>query len=123
MDGDLQDEPAEIPRFLAKLEDGFDLVSGWKRKRNDPLGKVLPSRIFNYLVRITTGVRVHDVNCGFKAYRGNLARSLRLYGELHRFVPVLAAARGYRVAEIEVASSRGRRVSTCWRQCCWQAAW
>jgi glycosyltransferase involved in cell wall biosynthesis len=102
MDGDLQDDPAEIPRFIAKLEEGFDLVSGWKRRRHDPPGKVIPSRIFNYVVRKATGLALHDINCGFKCYRGELARSLRLYGEQHRFIPVFAASGGFRVGEIEV---------------------
>ncbi len=102
MDGDLQDDPREIPRFLEKLEQGCDLVTGWKRKRHDPAHKVVASRIFNRVVRLTTGLSLHDINCGFKAYRGGLARSLDIYGEQHRFLPVLAAARGYRVGEIEV---------------------
>jgi glycosyltransferase involved in cell wall biosynthesis len=102
MDADLQDDPAEIPRFLAKLDEGYDLVSGWKQRRQDPLGKTLPSRIFNSTVRSVSGVPLHDFNCGFKAYRGNVARSIRLYGELHRFTPVLAHAEGFRVGEIPV---------------------
>src|SRR6478752_6103063 len=85
LDADLQDDPKEIPRFLAKLEEGFDLVSGYKQKRNDPITKVLPSRVFNALVRSATGVKLHDVNCGFKAYRDVVLKNVRLYGELHRF--------------------------------------
>lgn len=102
MDADLQDDPNEIPRFLAKLEQGFDVVSGWKRVRHDPWHKVLPSRVFNALVSRMTGVELHDHNCGFKAYRRQIFEEVRLYGERHRFVPVLAAARGWRVGEIEV---------------------
>lgn len=102
MDGDLQDDPREIPRFLAGLEQGYDLVTGWKKTRHDPAHKVLASRLFNAVVRLTTGLALHDINCGFKAFRGELARSLDLYGEQHRFIPVLAAARGFRVGEIEV---------------------
>ena len=102
MDGDLQDDPAEIPRFLAKLNEGFDLVSGWKKQRRDPRGKVIASRIFNACARRLTRVNLHDMNCGFKCYRGGLARRLRIYGELHRFIPALAAWQGYRVGEIEV---------------------
>jgi dolichol-phosphate mannosyltransferase len=102
MDGDLQDDPHEIPRFLAKLDEGFDLVTGWKKRRHDPGHKVLASRLFNAVVRLTTGLALHDVNCGFKVFRGALVRSLDIYGEQHRFIPVLAAARGYRIAEIEV---------------------
>lgn len=102
MDGDLQDDPNEIPRFLAKLDEGFDVVSGWKKTRHDPLGKVIPSRIFNYVVRKTTGLGLHDMNCGFKCYRGEAAREVRIYGELHRYIPALLADLGYKSAEIEV---------------------
>jgi glycosyltransferase involved in cell wall biosynthesis len=102
MDGDLQDDPAEVPRFLAKLGEGYDVVSGWKKRRRDPLGKVLASRLFNAVVSLACGVRVHDVNCGFKAYRAEVARNLRLHGEMHRFTPVLAHAMGFRVTEIVV---------------------
>ena len=102
LDGDLQDDPVEIPRFLAKLDEGFEVVSGWKRTRHDPWHKVGPSRIFNALVSWMTGCQLHDHNCGFKAYRRAVVEEVHLYGELHRFVPVLAFARGFRVAEIEV---------------------
>lgn len=102
MDADLQDDPKEIPRFLAKLEDGFDVVSGWKRVRHDPWHKVLPSRVFNTLVSRLTKVRLHDHNCGYKAYRREIFDEVTLYGELHRFVPVLASSRGWKVGEIEV---------------------
>ena len=102
MDGDLQDDPKEIHRFLETLDDGYDLVSGWKQRRQDPLGKTFPSKIFNWTVRKTTGVQLHDFNCGFKAYRREVTSSIRLYGELHRFTPVLANAEGFRVAELPV---------------------
>jgi len=102
LDADLQDDPKEIPRFLAKLDEGFDLVSGYKQKRNDPITKVLPSRVFNFLVRSATGVKLHDVNCGFKAYRDVVLKNVRLYGELHRFVPVLAHWKRFRIGEIPV---------------------
>jgi dolichol-phosphate mannosyltransferase len=102
MDGDLQDDPSEIPRFLAALDSGYDLVTGWKKTRHDPAHKVVASRFFNAVVRVTTGLSLHDINCGFKAYRGELARALDIYGEQHRFIPVLAAALGYKVGEIEV---------------------
>ena len=102
MDADLQDDPAEIPRFLAKLDEGFDLVSGWKQRRQDPLGKTLPSRVFNATVRTVSGVPLHDFNCGFKIYRADVVRNIRLYGELHRFTPVLAHAEGFRVGELPV---------------------
>jgi dolichol-phosphate mannosyltransferase len=102
LDADLQDDPAEVPHFLEKLAAGFDVVSGWKRVRHDPWHKVWPSRVFNALVSWLTGVRLHDHNCGMKCYRAEVFREVRLYGELHRFIPVLAAARGYRVGEIEI---------------------
>jgi glycosyltransferase involved in cell wall biosynthesis len=108
LDGDLQDDPAEIPRFLERLEEGFDVVSGWKRTRHDPWHKVFPSRVFNWMVSRLTGCRLHDHNCGFKAYRAQVLREVGIYGELHRFVPVLAYARGFRVGEIEV-NHRPRR--------------
>lgn len=102
LDADLQDDPHEIPRFLQELERGFDVISGWKKVRHDPWHKVLPSRAFNWLVGVLTGVRLHDHNCGFKCYRREVFREVRLYGELHRFVPVLAASRGWKVGEIVV---------------------
>lgn len=102
MDADLQDDPAELPSLLAKLEEGFDVVSGWKLPRHDPWHKVWPSRVFNALVSRMTGVRLHDHNCGLKCFRREVINEVRLYGELHRFVPVLAAARGFRVGEIVV---------------------
>jgi dolichol-phosphate mannosyltransferase len=102
LDADLQDDPREIPRFLAELGDHVDVVSGWKRVRNDPWHKVFPSRVFNWMVSELTGVKLHDHNCGMKCYRREIFREVRLYGELHRFVPVLAAARGFRVGEIPI---------------------
>lgn len=103
MDADLQDDPTEIPQFLNKLAEGYDLVSGWKYPRHDPITKTLPSFVFNrLLVRATTGVKLHDMNCGFKAYRSEVLEELKLYGELHRFIPVLAQQRGFRVSEVKV---------------------
>jgi glycosyltransferase involved in cell wall biosynthesis len=102
IDADLQDDPAEIPQLLAKLDEGFDLVSGWKTRRNDPYLRRLFSRIFNWATGAVSGVHLHDVNCGLKAYRAEVLRGMRLYGELHRFIPVLAAYRGFRIAEIPV---------------------
>ncbi len=102
IDADLQDDPAEIPQLLAKLDEGFDLVSGWKTRRNDPALRRLFSRVFNSATGAVSGVKLHDVNCGLKAYRAEVLRGMRLYGELHRFIPVLAAYRGFRVAEIPV---------------------
>ncbi len=104
MDGDLQDDPEEIPRYLEKIADGYDVVSGWKFPRLDPITKTFPSRVFNGLVSRTTGVHLHDINNGFKAYRREVIEDthLKLYGEFHRFVPVMAHWRGYRVTEIKV---------------------
>jgi len=102
IDADLQDDPAEIPQLLAKLDEGFDLVSGWKTRRNDPFLRKLFSRVFNWTTGLISGVRLHDVNCGLKAYRAEVLQDMRLYGELHRFIPVLAAYQGYRIAEIPV---------------------
>jgi glycosyltransferase involved in cell wall biosynthesis len=102
MDGDLQDDPAEIPRFLEAITKGFDVISGWKKKRHDPWHKVYPSRVFNATVSRLTGCRLHDHNCGFKLYRRQVLSEIGIYGELHRFVPVLAFARGFKVGEIEV---------------------
>jgi len=102
IDGDLQDDPAEIPRLLAKLDEGFDLVSGWKARRRDPLSRRVLSRIFNRVTGVFSGVRLHDMNCGLKAYRAEVVHGLRLYGELHRFIPVLAHYRGFRIAELPV---------------------
>lgn len=102
LDADLQDNPNEIPRFLEKIDEGYDLVSGWKKKRNDPLIKVVSSHIFNITTSIVTGVKVHDINSGFKAYRREVIESLNFYGELYRFIPVLAARQNFKVAEITV---------------------
>jgi glycosyltransferase involved in cell wall biosynthesis len=108
IDGDGQDDPVDIPRLLEALDGGADLVSGWKRSRRDPLTRRLASRVFNWFAARITGVAMHDMNCGFKAYRGECARSLEIYGELHRFLPVLAAQSGWRVAEVPV-NHRARR--------------
>lgn len=106
MDADLQDDPAEIPHFLAKLDEGYDCVSGWKQLRKDPIGKTLPSRVFNVATRLTTGVKIHDFNCGFKAYRAAAIQSIDIYGELHRYIPVLLAAEGFTTTEIPVKHHR-----------------
>jgi glycosyltransferase involved in cell wall biosynthesis len=103
MDGDLQDDPEEIPRLLSKLEDEeLDLVSGWKRRRQDPASKRLPSRLFNWVTRQLAQVDLHDFNCGFKAYRREVLAEIAVYGELHRYIPVLASRRGFSVGEIQV---------------------
>ena len=102
LDADLQDNPVEIPRFVERIREGYDLVSGWKQCRKDPLSKTLPSRIFNGVVSRTTGLPLHDFNCGFKAYSRSLVDSLHIYGELHRYIPALAFGDGFRVTEISV---------------------
>jgi glycosyltransferase involved in cell wall biosynthesis len=102
MDADLQDDPAAIPQLLDKLGEGWDLVSGWKKKRFDPLSKTIPSKLFNVVTSWVSGVRLHDFNCGLKAYRADVAKSLKIYGERHRFLPALAHWDNYRVTEIPV---------------------
>lgn len=102
MDSDLQDDAKEIPAFLEALEDDLDLVSGWKRDRQDPISKTLPSRFFNFVTSQLTGIPLRDFNCGFKAYRREVVENLDLYGELYRYIPVLAHAKGFRVGEIPV---------------------
>lgn len=108
MDADLQDDPAMIPKFIERIRGGADLVSGWKRIRRDPIGKRLPSRVFNAVLARVSGVKLHDFNCGFKAYRAECVRELRVYGGFHRFLPVLASDRGFRVEEL-VVEHRPRR--------------
>ncbi|HVK14089.1 MAG TPA: glycosyltransferase family 2 protein [Gemmataceae bacterium] len=108
LDADLQDDPAEIPNFLKQLDAGIDLVSGWKKIRHDPWHKVFPSHVFNAMVSRMTGVHLHDHNCGMKGYKREVFEEVRLYGEMHRFVPVLAAARGFQVGEV-VIHHRPRR--------------
>lgn len=102
LDADLQDDPEEIPKFLAKLAEGNDLVSGWKENRQDPLNKTLPSQLFNKATAWITGIPLHDFNCGFKAYRSEVLTSVKLYGELHRYIPVLAHDVGFRIGEVSV---------------------
>ena len=109
MDADLQDVPAEIPGLIARIEEGFDLVSGWKKTRRDPLSKRVPSKFFNWVTRIISGVRLHDFNCGLKAYRREVVKSVRVYGELHRYIPLLAKWEGFdRISELPV-EHRARR--------------
>lgn len=103
LDGDLQDDPEEIPRLLEAVENGeLDLVSGWKKERRDPLSKTVPSRLFNWATRRVAQVDLHDFNCGFKAYRREVLEQVPIYGELHRYIPVLAARRGFRIGELAV---------------------
>lgn len=102
MDADLQDDPMEIPNLMSKIRDGYDVVSGWKKKRNDPINKTLPSKFFNYVTAKASGLKLHDFNCGLKAYRSEAAKSLDIYGEMHRYLPVLANWNGFRITEIPV---------------------
>lgn len=102
MDGDLQDIPEEIPKFLEKLEKGYDVVSGWKYPRKDPITKTLPSKIFNFVTSVISGLKLHDFNCGFKGYRKEAVKNLKLYGELHRYIPVILHSQGYKITEIKV---------------------
>ncbi|MCP3958241.1 MAG: glycosyltransferase family 2 protein [bacterium] len=109
IDGDLQDVPEEIPRFLEKLEaENLDLVSGWKQDRQDPPSKRYPSKLFNWVVRRLAQIDLHDFNCGFKAYRREVLEQVAIYGELHRYIPVLASRRGFRVGELPVAHEKRR---------------
>ena len=102
LDADLQDDPAEIPKFLQHLGSGFDLVSGWRKRRNDPLSKTLPSKLYNAVTSRMTGVQLQDMNCGYKDYRKEVLESIKLYGELHRYIPVLANNLGFRIGEVVV---------------------
>lgn len=102
MDADLQDDPKEIPKFLQKLSEGYDLVTGWKIKRKDPITKTWPSRIFNAVVSSSFDLKLHDYNCGFKAYKKAVIKNLDIYGEMHRYIPALAEAKGFKVAELPV---------------------
>jgi glycosyltransferase involved in cell wall biosynthesis len=102
MDADLQDDPRELPKLVEAIEGGYDLVSGWKRSRQDPLTKTLPSRLFNAVTSAAAGIRLHDFNCGFKLYRREVVDAIEVYGELHRFMPALAHWRGFRVGEVAV---------------------
>lgn len=102
MDGDLQDNPEEIPSFVDAIEGGSDLVSGWKYSRKDPLTKKMPSTLFNKMTRLLTGVDLHDFNCGFKAYKKEVLDTISLYGEMHRYIPALAAQYGFKITELKV---------------------
>jgi len=106
MDGDRQDDPAEIANLTAPLSQGYDLVSGWKQRRQDPLNKTLPSKFFNWTVRKASGIPLHDFNCGLKAYRRDVVDTISIYGELHRYIPVVAAQAGFRVTEVKVNHRR-----------------
>ncbi len=102
MDSDLQDDPAEIPGMIKKLNEGYDLVSGWKKKRYDPITKTLPSKLFNYITSLASGIKLHDFNCGLKAYRKEVIKTVNVYGEMHRYIPALAYWEGFKVTEMVV---------------------
>jgi glycosyltransferase involved in cell wall biosynthesis len=102
LDADLQDDPSELPKLLAKLDEGYDLVGAWRMHRQDSISKTWPSRFANFTVSTLTGVKLHDLNCGFKVYRREVVQDLKLYGELHRYIPVLAHWKGYHVTEVPV---------------------
>ena len=108
IDADLQDRPSELPKLLNRLDEGLDLVSGWKHPRRDPLRKRIPSRIFNFFTAILTGVPLHDINCGFKVYRREVIEEVKVYGEMYRYIPVLASYRGFVVGEVPVEHSPRR---------------
>ncbi len=109
LDADLQDDPSEIPEMIKIMDENkYDLVSGWKKNRKDPAGKTLPSKLFNLTVKLTTGVKLHDFNCGLKVYRRSVVRNLELYGEMHRYTPVLAAQQGFSIGE-KVVNHRPRK--------------
>lgn len=109
MDADLQDDPGEIPALICMLEDGADLVSGWKKVRHDPITKTIPSRFFNAVTRITTGIELHDFNCGLKAYRSEVINNIQLYGEMHRYVPLLAKWKGFGNIKEKVVTHHPRK--------------
>lgn len=108
MDADLQDDPAEIPRFIQKINEGYDLVAGWKKHRKDPISKKIPSKIFNTATSLIFKLKLHDYNCGFKAYRKEAVKSIDIYGELHRYIPALVKAKGFKICEIPVHHHRRR---------------
>ena len=110
MDADLQDSPEEIPELYRMIvEDGFDLVSGWKKKRFDPLGKTLPSKLFNLTARIVSGIKLHDFNCGLKAYRNKVVKNVEVYGEMHRYIPILAKRAGFNNVGEKIVSHQARK--------------
>jgi glycosyltransferase involved in cell wall biosynthesis len=113
MDADLQDSPDEIPELMKMIVvDGFDLVSGWKKKRHDPLGKTVPSKLFNRTARWISGIKLHDFNCGLKAYKLDVVKNIEVYGEMHRYIPILAKQNGfYRIGE-KVVTHRERKYGT-----------
>jgi len=109
MDADLQDDPAEIPNLVEKLEEGYDLISGWKKTRHDPWTKRWPSKFFNFITRLMTGVKIHDFNCGLKSYRSEVTSSIEIYGEMHRFIPVIASKAGFEKIGEKVVGHQARK--------------
>ena len=112
MDADLQDDPSELGSMIAKIKEGYDLVSGWKKKRYDPITKTIPSKFFNFVTSIASGVKLHDFNCGIKVYRSEVVKSLHIYGEMHRYIPALASRLGFKVGEVPVQHHRRRYGTT-----------
>lgn len=112
MDADLQDDPAEIPDMIVRLQEGYDLVSGWKKERFDPISKTIPSKFFNWVTRRAAGIHLHDFNCGLKAYRAEVLKHIQLYGELHRYIPFLAKRAGYGRITEQVVQHRERKYGT-----------
>jgi glycosyltransferase involved in cell wall biosynthesis len=102
IDSDLQDDPSEIPHLVEKIKEGWDVVSGWKQDRKDPISKIIPSRIFNIVTRLLTGIKIHDFNCGLKAYRKKVIKVVDIYGGMHRYIPALAEKKGFSITEIKV---------------------
>ena len=110
MDADLQDSPDEIPELVRMIkEDGFDLVSGWKKKRHDPISKTIPSKFYNFVVRVVSGIKLHDFNCGLKAYKNKVVKSIEVYGDMHRFIPLLAKWSGFKNIGEKVVEHRARK--------------
>ncbi|HWA52014.1 MAG TPA: glycosyltransferase family 2 protein [Patescibacteria group bacterium] len=106
LDADLQDNPKDIPSFIKKINEGNDLVSGWKKRRKDPISKTIPSKVMNSLVRLLTGLKIHDMNCGFKAYKKDVVKDLNLHGDLYRFIPIIAQKQNFKVDEVIVSHRR-----------------
>ncbi|MFA6572347.1 MAG: glycosyltransferase family 2 protein, partial [Bacteroidota bacterium] len=102
MDADLQDDPAEIANLIARIKEGYDLVSGWKKVRKDPITKTIPSKFFNFVTSVFSGVKLHDFNCGLKAYKRDVIKTVQIYGEMHRYIPAIAFKEGFKVTEIPV---------------------
>ena len=102
IDSDLQDDPAEIPQLIEKVQEGWDVVSGWKKDRKDPVSKRIASKLFNFVTRMMTGIKIHDFNCGLKAYRKKVVKAVDVYGGMHRYIPALAGKKGFSITEIEV---------------------